>query len=173
MKRSTLFGTLLVSAFFLFSGVANAQPGWGYGGGKFHDDLKLTKDQETKIEALRTEHLKKMVDLQSEVTKARLSLKELMAKGDYSRADYLAALAKVDKARENLMTARANHQMDVYELLDKDQKALWNKFKSDRPRGGNGAGYGRGFHKGNKNGYGRGMGRGNGMRYRDGSCFTR
>ncbi len=173
MKRITMISFML-GLVLLLSGVVSAQPGGGCPGpGKCLDDLKLTKDQETKIEALRLEHQKKMIDLRSDLAKTRLEMKQLLSKGDYTRAEYLALTAKLGKAREALQTSRANHQMDVYDLLDKDQKAVWNKFKADRPGGGKGMGYGKGFHKGFKDGYGRGMGRGNGRGFRDGRCLNK
>ncbi len=182
MKRMTMISLMLGLVLF-FSGVVTAQPGRGYpGAGRCMDDLKLTKDQETKIEALRLDHQKKMIDLRSDLEKVQLEMKQLLAKGDYTRAEYLALNAKLGKAREALQTSRANHQMDIYDLLDKDQKATWNKFRADRPgKGGmgmgmgrgHGMGYGKGFHKGFKDGYGRGMGRGYGKGFRDGRCMNR
>lgn len=171
--------SLMLGLVLFFSGVVTAQPGRGYpGAGRCMDDLKLTKDQETKIEALRLDHQKKMIDLRSDLEKTQLEMKQLLSKGNYTRAEYLAVTAKLGKAREALQTSRANHRMDVYDLLDKDQKALWNELRADRPgKGGKGQGYGqgygRGFKKGFKDGYGRGMGRGNGRGFRDGRCLNR
>lgn len=181
MKRISMFSFFVLGLVLFLSGVVSAQPGRDCPGpGKCMDDLKLTKDQETKIEALRLDHQKKMIDLRSDLEKTQLEMKQLLAKGDYSRADYLALTAKLGKAREALQTSRANHQMDIYDLLDKDQKATWNKFRADRPgKGGmgmgmgQGKGYGKGFHKGFKDGYGRGMGRGYGKGFRDGRCLNK
>lgn len=174
MKRLILTSvpTLLLALFI--SGVAIAQPGRGFAGDdRCINRMELTKDQETKIEALRIEHQKKMVDIRAELEKALLEKKQLLAKGDYSRSDFINVTNKLSKIRETMNTSRANHQMDIYDLLDKTQKEKWNSFQSDRPgKGGKGfrgngfgPGNGKGFHRGGGRGQGRGMG------YRDGRCF--
>lgn len=155
-----------------------AQPGFdGHGRGRMMEKLDLTKDQETKIEALRNDHLKKMIDLRAELEKARIEMKQLLSKGEYTRAEYLNMTAKISKIHESLQNSRANHQMDVYDLLTKEQKAKWNEFRANRPgkggmgfRGdcGNCDGRGKGYHRGG----GRGP-KGGGKGFRDGRCLDR
>jgi Spy/CpxP family protein refolding chaperone len=174
MKRLILTSLPTLILTFFLSGLAFAQPGMDNPkGDRCINKLDLTKDQETKIEALRIEHQKKMVDMRADLEKALLEKKQLLAKGDYSRNDFINVTNKLSKIRETMNTSRANHQMDIYDLLDKTQKEKWNSFQSERPgkggkgfRGcGNGPGNGKGFHRGGGRGQGRGMG------YRDGRCF--
>jgi Spy/CpxP family protein refolding chaperone len=94
---------------------------------RIHDRLNFTDEQQTKIDDLRLKHQKEMIDLKAEVKKKELELKELMNDGNYTREEYLDKTNEIITARNNLALARANHKMDVYELLDADQKADWNK----------------------------------------------
>lgn len=174
MKRLILTSAVGLVLVLILSSLAIAQPGRGFAGDdRCINKLDLTKDQETKIEALRIEHQKKMVDMRAELEKALLDKKQLLAKGDYSRNDFINVTNRLSKIRETMNTSRANHQMDIYDMLDKTQKEKWNSFQSERPgkggkgfRGcGNGPGNGKGFHRGGGRGQGRGMG------YRDGRCF--
>lgn len=107
----------------------SAQPGPGKSKGKavIADKLNLTADQEKKIEDLRTNHQKKMIDLRADMAKLHLEKKELLNKGNYDRKSFLALEEKIMKQRNAIEIARANQQMDVYEVLDATQKELWNK----------------------------------------------
>lgn len=174
MKRLILTSVASMVLVLILSSLAIAQPGRGFAGDdRCINQMNLTKEQETKIESLRIEHQKKMVDMRAELEKALLEKKQLLAKGDYSRNDFINVTNKLSKIRETMNTSRANHQMDIYDLLDKTQKEKWNSFKSDRPgtggKGFRGNGYGFGNGKGFNRGGGRGQGRG--MGYRDGRCL--
>jgi len=100
-----------------------------------HEKLNLTPDQEKKIDELRTEHQKKMVDLRATMEKLHLEKKEMVSKGNYDRKSFLALEDKIQKQRDVIESARANHQMDVYELLDQNQKEIWNKRPMVGPKG--------------------------------------
>ncbi len=108
---------------------AQPEPGMGMGKRKamMHEKLNLTPDQEKKIEDLRTAHQKKMIDLRADMQKLHLEKKELLSKGNYDRKAFLALDDKIMKQRNTIETAMANHQMDVYDLLDANQKVIWNK----------------------------------------------
>ena len=91
-----------------------------------YSKLNLTDEQQDKIEQLRINHQKKMVDLRADLEKSQLELKDLMIKGNYSRTDYLKIVQNIQKKKEVMATERANHQMDVYEILTPEQKEIWN-----------------------------------------------
>lgn len=93
-----------------------------------YSKLNLTDEQQDKIEQLRINHQKKMVDLRADLEKSQLELKDLMIKGNYSRTDYLKTVQNIQKKREVMSTERANHQMDIYEILTPEQKEIWNNY---------------------------------------------
>ena len=122
---------LIPIVLFVFAIGISAQPGPGTGKRKamIHEKLNLTPEQEKKIEDLRTSHQKKMIDLRADMAKLHLEKKELLNKGNYDRKAFLALEDKIMKQRNTIETSMANHRMDVYELLDANQKVIWN----DRP----------------------------------------
>lgn len=94
--------------------------------------LNLSDQQMDKLGELKAANQKKMIDFRYELQKAKLNLKELKRKGNYSRSDYLNAVSEVGKIKEKIETSMAGHRMDVYELLDNDQKEIWNKMDMHR-----------------------------------------
>jgi Spy/CpxP family protein refolding chaperone len=109
----------------IFAGMAFAQP-WG-GKGKMMDQLKLTDQQKDKIETLKSENQRKMIDLKADLQKAKADMHDLVMKGNYSRSDFLGAVDKIAKAKEQIAKQMANHRMDVYEQLNPDQKKTFDK----------------------------------------------
>ncbi len=89
--------------------------------------LNLTEEQTNQLEVLRLNHQKEMIDIRAGVEKIELDLKELKLAGNYSREEYLNKYSDILSAQNQLNLSRANHQMDVYQLLDENQKMEWNK----------------------------------------------
>ncbi|MFA6979424.1 MAG: Spy/CpxP family protein refolding chaperone [Ignavibacteriaceae bacterium] len=129
MKSFMKFLMPIVLIVFAIGVYAQPEPGMGMGKRKamIHEKLNLTADQEKKIEDLRTAHQKKMIDLRADMQKLHLEKKELLSKGNYDRKAFLALEDKIMNQRNTIETSMANHQMDVYELLDANQKVIWNK----------------------------------------------
>ena len=133
---------IMIVGFFALSAFNTLGQGYGYGNGygdrdgkrdrdrdRIHEKLNLTDEQETKIEGLRINHQKQMIDFRAELEKKEIDLQELKNKGEYTREDYIGKIIELSEIRNRMQLARANHQMDVYELLDPAQKSLWNDFK--------------------------------------------
>jgi Spy/CpxP family protein refolding chaperone len=95
--------------------------------GRMFEKLNLTADQKDKIQQLQIEHQKAMVDLRADIKKNRLDMKELMLKGDVSRADVLNIVKEINADRDKIATARANHMMDIYELLNEQQRKIFSR----------------------------------------------
>lgn len=96
--------------------------------------LNLSEEQETQLEKLRLNHQKDMIDLKSKLEKARLELREVTSKENFSRSDFLSAHKNLAKIREEIQLANANHRMDVFELLNKDQRKIVNDFMNSDVR---------------------------------------
>ena len=122
-----IFISLIALAFFL--GLANAQPYREEG--KFRhknmlEKLDLSAEQKDKIQTLRISHQKEMVDLKADLEKAKIALRELKAKKNFPRNDYLSAVEKINNAENKISLSRANHRMDIYEILtDKQKEEFW------------------------------------------------
>lgn len=89
--------------------------------------LNLTDQQKQKIEDLKISFQKKMVDLRADMQKSKLDLKELRVKGNLNRNDVIATVEKINKSRDGIALAVANHLMDVYEVLTPEQQKIWQK----------------------------------------------
>ncbi len=140
------FFVIMVAGIFALSLLSVFGQGYGYGNDygdrdgkrnrnkdRIHEKLNLTDEQEAKIEDLRINHQKQMIDFRAELEKKELELQELKNKGEYTREDYIGKIKELSEIRNRMQLAGANHQMDVYELLDPAQKATWNDFKKRFP----------------------------------------
>jgi Spy/CpxP family protein refolding chaperone len=116
--------TILALIGIIISPFIYSQPKDGLNLRRLEDKLNLTDSQKDQIENLRIKHQKDMVDLKAKLEKARIELREVTADGDFTRSEYLAAHNKMIKMREEIQLAAANHRMDVFDLLDKDQKKI-------------------------------------------------
>lgn len=94
---------------------------------RIEEKLNLTDDQVNKIESLRLDNRKDMIGLRADVEKKEIELEELKNTINYSRDEYLKKVNEIISVKNNIDLARANHQMDIYQLLDENQKKEWNK----------------------------------------------
>jgi len=94
--------------------------------------LDLTDEQQEKIETMKLDHQMDMIDLKANLEKKKLELKELKNKGNYTREEYINDVEVINVAKDAIAILRANFKMDIYELLDAEQKKEWNElsFKS-------------------------------------------
>jgi Spy/CpxP family protein refolding chaperone len=95
------------------------------------DRLNLTDEQKNSIEELKIQHQKAMISLKAEMGQKRLEIKEMKLKGNYSREQYVAEVRDLNAIRDKMEIARAEHQMNIYELLNNEQKATWNKMREN------------------------------------------
>ena len=98
---------------------------------KIHQRLNLTDEQQEKVEILKLAHQKQMIDLKANLEKKEVEMAELKNKGNYTREEFLSKTNEIISARNEIALSLANHQMDVYQLLDDNQKKEWNKFSSE------------------------------------------
>lgn len=98
---------------------------------QIHQKLNLTEEQQVKVEALRFSHQEEMVDLKANLEKRKIEMAELKNKGNYTRDEFLGKTNEIISARNKIALSLANHQMDVYQILDETQKKEWNKFSSE------------------------------------------
>lgn len=110
------------------------------------EQLKLTDAQKTKFDELRFNHQKEMINLRSELEQKQLELRKYRSEGNLSRSKVVGLTKEINEIRNKISLARANHQMDIYELLDDTQRKIWHE---NRPFGlGPGEwGYGKKFHR--------------------------
>jgi Spy/CpxP family protein refolding chaperone len=98
---------------------------------QIHQKLNLTEEQQDKVDVLRLTHQKEMVDLKANLEKRKIEMAELKNKGNYTREEFLSKTDEIISARNKIALSLANHQMDVYQILDETQKKEWNRFSKN------------------------------------------
>ena len=98
---------------------------------QIHKKLNLTDEQQEKADALKFDHQKEMIDLKANLEKKKVEMAELKNNGNYTREEFLNKVNEIISARNSIAISLANHQMDVYQLLDDNQKKEWNKFSGE------------------------------------------
>jgi Spy/CpxP family protein refolding chaperone len=86
--------------------------------------LKLTDTQKDQITKLRTDFQTKMVDLRATLQKDRIALKALAQKDDLTRDEVISSVEAVNKAKNDIAIAFANHLMDIREILTPEQRKI-------------------------------------------------
>jgi len=99
------------------------------------ENLNLTDTQSEAVEELHFSHKREMIDLKADIEKKKLDMKELLSKGNYTRDDYLNKVKVINDTKENLALAKANHRMDVYDLLTEEQRKTFDEMKGRMENG--------------------------------------
>jgi len=94
---------------------------------RIQEKLNLSDEQVEKIEELKLSHRKEMIAQRADIELKEIELEELKSNVNFSREAYLKKINEIISEKNKLEIARANHQMDVYQLLDDNQKKEWNK----------------------------------------------
>jgi Spy/CpxP family protein refolding chaperone len=93
------------------------------------EKLNLTDTQNEAVEELHFSHKREMIDLKAAMEQKKLDMKELLSKGNYTRDDYLIKVKTINDAKEKMALAKANHRMDVYDLLTEEQRKTFDEIK--------------------------------------------
>jgi len=93
------------------------------------EKLNLTDTQKEAVEELHFSHKREMIDLKAALEKKKLDKQELLSKGNYTRDDYLGNVKAISDAKDIMAIAKANHRMDVYDLLTEEQRKTFDEMK--------------------------------------------
>jgi Spy/CpxP family protein refolding chaperone len=99
---------------------------------RIEEKLNLTDSQKAKIEELRVNHQKKMIDLKANLEKKEVELRALRKSDKLNRSDLLKLTKEISEIKNTMAVEMANHHMDIYELLDNNQKQIWRDMKPER-----------------------------------------
>jgi Spy/CpxP family protein refolding chaperone len=100
--------------------------------------LDLSDEQQTKMKELRLAHMKNTKTLRDEVEELRLKQRNLMTDENPGKSVLVANVNRLSEIQNNLAKQRFDHQLEVRQILDEDQLALFLS------RGGKS----KGFHRG-------------------------
>jgi Spy/CpxP family protein refolding chaperone len=89
----------------------------------------MVKWKDVECEELHFSHKREMIDLKAAMEKKKLDMKELLSKGNYTRDDYLIKVKAISNTKEKMALVKANHRMDVYDLLIEEQRKTFDEIK--------------------------------------------
>ena len=126
--------SLMLAVVMLLSVALYAQPdqgGMGMGPRKgrqqLKDLLKLTPDQEKQIQELRYQHQKDAIDIRAQIQKNRLELRKMISEKNINEAKIFQLTDENSKLQGDLKHSAIKHFLDVYKLLDDNQKVIFAK----------------------------------------------
>lgn len=98
---------------------------------RIEEKLNLTDSQKAKVEELRVNHQKKMIDLKANLEKKEVELRTLRNSDKLNRGELLKLTKEISEIKNSMAVEMANHQMDIYDLLDNNQKQLWREMRPE------------------------------------------
>ena len=87
--------------------------------------LNLTDEQENKIESLRLSHEEAMIKLRADLELKELEIRKIRSGDNLSRDEMIRITKEISAIKNEMALARVNHQMDVYDILDANQRKIW------------------------------------------------
>jgi Spy/CpxP family protein refolding chaperone len=94
------------------------------------EKLNLSEEQEKKIHELRNLHQEVMIKYNADLDLKELELKKLKQNDNVSRNDMINLTKELSVIKNEIALAKVNHQMDVYDILDANQKKIWMEQQS-------------------------------------------
>lgn len=124
---------IALGTLFLFSFVTFSQPKHKFQKKHFKtnmiEKLNLTDEQKESISDLKSAHQKEMIDLKADLQKKMIDMKETRKDPKLSREKLISAVEEINTIKNKIAISRVNHGMDVYELLNDEQKKIWQEHK--------------------------------------------
>ncbi len=94
------------------------------------DNLDLTDDQQTKVDALRVTHLKATLEKHDQLMEKEVKLNSLLNDATIDQKEVEKMVKDISNLKSELMLARINHRMEVRELLNDEQKVKFDMMSS-------------------------------------------
>lgn len=128
MKKLSI---IIIAMLILGNITAFSQPDMGnIRGNRIKKALKLTPDQEKKFDDLKYQQQQGAIDIRAKIQKNRLELKKIMDSGTIDEKKVLQLTEENSKLQGDLKYSAVKQGLDVYKILNDDQKAVWTKFVS-------------------------------------------
>ncbi|MEN8194452.1 MAG: Spy/CpxP family protein refolding chaperone [Bacteroidota bacterium] len=161
MKRliiSSLLVTLLLgSTILLAQSRRNFDRGHkNFEGSRIQVLLNLTDEQSNKFNDIRYNHQKSVIDIRAEIQKNRIEVRKMMADNKIDSDKLLQLTETNNDMHGKIKTSRTQMWLDIYNILNDDQKETWTKHFNRFGQRKNGRGFGRNDCMGRgKQGFGR------------------
>ncbi len=124
--------SVLILSVLLLSNISTfSQPGQCEPRGKhIKADLKLTPEQEKKFDDLKYQHQQGVIDIQAKIQKSRLELKKMIDDGKIDEKKIFQLTDDNSKLMGDIKYSATKYWLDVYKMLNDEQKAVWTKHLS-------------------------------------------
>lgn len=130
MKR--MIFAALFAAFFLATTSLFAQPQKdfrngpkGHGSFMMQKMLNLTDEQTATFNDIRYKHQMEAIDLQAELKKNQVEVRKMMADKNVNSNELLQLTKANNEILAKMRTSRTQMWLDVYNILNNDQKEIW------------------------------------------------
>jgi hypothetical protein len=87
--------------------------------------LNLTDQQEDKMESLRLAHQEKMIKFKADIDLKELEIRKIKSSDKITRSEMIRIEKEINVIKNEMALERVNHQMDVYDNLDANQRKTW------------------------------------------------
>ena len=95
--------------------------------GRIKKALKLTPDQEKKFEDIKYKQQQEIIDIHAKIQKNRLDLKKMLTDNKVDQNTVLQLVDDNSKLQGEVKHAVAKGALDIYNILNDDQKPIWAK----------------------------------------------
>ena len=125
----------ILSIFLLANISLSAQPmkdapQFGRRGEGIKKILKLTQEQEKKFDDLVYQRKQEVIDVHAKIQKNRLELKKMLDENKIDEKKLVLLTEENTKLQGNLKSSATKHWLDVYKMLNDEQKTIWTKHLS-------------------------------------------
>ncbi len=115
---------------------------------KFVEEMKLTKEQEKKLQEMRVAHQKEMIPLRAQLKVKQIEMRELF-RGDPNQGTINSKIDEISKMRADIQKKNAAHRIAMRNVLTPEQRELWDSRPHRMGRGFDGPrGRGMKMHRG-------------------------
>lgn len=132
MKRlliSVLVVTLCLGTATIYSQPQkpNRKTSDGFRGLKIQEMLKLSDDQSSKFNEIKYQHQLSVIDIQSEIQKNQVNINKMMVDNNVDTDKLIEFTNTNSDLHGNLKTSKTKMWLDIYNILNDDQKKNWTK----------------------------------------------
>ncbi len=125
-----ILSVLLLGNLSIFSQPAEDDLQFGPRCDRLKELLKLTPEQEKKFNDLKYQHQQGVIDIRAKIQKNRLELKKMIDDGNIDEKKILQLTDDNSKLQGDIKYSATKHWIDVYKMLNDDQKAIFTKHLS-------------------------------------------
>lgn len=126
----TILCVLLLANLSLTAQPMNDTPPFGPRGEGIKNLLKLTPDQEKKFDDMAYQRKQEVIDVHAQIQKNRLELKKMLDDNKIDEKNFIRLTDENTKLQGNLKASATKHWLDVYKMLNDEQRVIWTKHLS-------------------------------------------